>query len=166
MQKANKKEQGSAVDLFEVMLVFVIISALMLLYLDFAKSIRMKMAIDLAAKNTLYQMEETGAWTDEIDKNFRSALAENGIHLTPSTSDTAVASKDNSNIDLKSPQVNKSSGIGTVSKAKNGEQVKMDITIYFYTPMKDVFGKVWIGGAPEKKHPITYHIVRSTVCRN
>jgi len=160
--KSNETEKGGAIDLFEVMLVSVIVFALMLLYFNYARGVRMKMAIDLAAKNALYQMEETGEWTNEIDRNFKKELAENNVHLVQSAGSAVnTASKDNQDITL----VNKSSGKGGTKSALYGEQVTMDVTIYFYSPMTNVFGSVWHGMMPETRRPVTYHIVRSTTCR-
>lgn len=161
MEQERNEERGGAIDLFEVMFVTVIVFALMLVYFQYARGIRMKMAIDLAAKNALYQMEETGGWTTEIDTNFKKELVENGIHLTKDASPGAVESKDNQDIVL----TNQSSGTSGVDKARYGEQVKMNVTIYFKNPTSDVFGRVWEGISPQVRRPITYHIVRSTTCR-
>lgn len=173
----RKKERGGAVDLFEVMMVLVIVFALMLMYFNYAKSIRMKMAIDLAAKNALYQMEETGYWSNEIEDHFKAELTQNGIELcdsnnanAPTPGNTNVKLNNNSSGTTEGPDVINTSGTHLLKPAKYGQQVTLDLTLYFYTPMHDTFGIAFsaANGTPDTqgaRAPVTYHILRSTTCR-
>jgi len=76
------KEKGNAIDLLSSMVVIFFMFAILLGYLCYSNAIRQKMMIDMAAKNALYQMEETGQWTDDIKTNFLNELKSDGLYVT------------------------------------------------------------------------------------
>lgn len=132
----KKRERGSVIDLLASMVVLFFMFALLLAYLSYSSAIRQKMALDLAAKNALYQMEETGCWTDEIEANFLGELSENGINGT-----------------IVSNQSSK-------TKVVYGTEVIMDIGVQIPNPLHK-YRFMQIFHSPT----IVYHIVRGTTAK-
>lgn len=136
----KRKEKGNIIDMCSSLFILLFVFMLLLAYLSYSKAINKKMAIDLVAKNTLYQMEETGSWTQSIENNFLSELENNGID------------------DIKIEK-NESTGVNS-AKAGYGEEVDLKVVISFKNPARQF--KFMNTVTSER---IEYEIARSTTAK-
>lgn len=77
--KKNKKEPGNIVDQMGSLFVMVFMLVMVLVLIAYSKMVQMRISIDNVVKEYLYQMEEEGCLTEEMQASMKEELRDLGV---------------------------------------------------------------------------------------